>query len=157
MVKKTSRLREGLEKIISGDLSSSSIIFEEVESRNSNNHLDYLLCMEEFLDDCHVYAFEGWDKAVIASLPKIGKYWFTCDLFVPQTTDFRAARRIRGKNSENKIFYKEDGDKYIVRLKILRRVLDSITEKNMAYAEKNANIGPYAKSSTDNDTPEESV
>jgi hypothetical protein len=152
--RKINKYEEHIRGILDGREDAAANLFEEATMGVESTPLDYLLCMEEFLDQCHVYAFAGWEDAVIASNPEIQKYIFVCDMYLPKETDFKALERIKGKNKENQVGVKDAGDKYIVRFKILRRILDGITERNKAEAEKAAKIGPYSQQQ-DEEIPQE--
>ena len=111
---------------------SADLTAEETDS------MSYLMKLEEFLDDCGIYIFDGWEEAIVLKEPEIEKFWVTFDFILPKNADLEAASHIAGKNREAKVFLRKIEDKRIVRIKVLRRILDDIEFRNRLEAEKDA-------------------
>jgi hypothetical protein len=92
--------------------------------------LAYLLKFEEFLDSVDIYAFEGWEHGEVLGHPKIGRFWIVVDLVLPEKTDLEGGMRIIGKEGQNRVLVARRGGHWIVRCKVLRRVLDEIEIRN---------------------------
>ena len=99
--------------------------------------MNYLLKLEEYMDDHDVYLFDGWIKAKICYRPKIDKFWTTFWLFCPDGTDLRGASRITNdKEGQNEVGKKRIEGGHILQFKILRRYLDEVEKKNQERAEE---------------------
>ena len=108
------------------------------EHRENQNF--YTLMMEQFIDECSCYAFEGWEDLEVWGRPYIEKFWVEFKLIAPEKFDFDSgARRIIGKDKENKITLEpaQDGRK-VITLRILRSILDKLDEENQKHARKKA-------------------
>lgn len=94
--------------------------------------LNYLIKLEEYLDDHDVYLFNGWEDAELVQKPVIEKFWTTFIFRVGQDCDLRGAKRITNdKEAQNevKIAKTEDGA-VLVQMRILKRYLDAIEARN---------------------------
>ena len=125
----------------------TSIITEgkfDDEHRESQNF--YLLMFEQYLDECSAYSFEGWSDISIYGEPKIEKFWFEMKILAPEKFDYEGGvKRVLGNYNQNKATIKSlnDGRK-IVKLRILRSILDEIEENNRKIARKEAEDQGYA-------------
>jgi hypothetical protein len=111
---------------------SADLTAEETDS------MSYLMKLEEFLDDCGIYIFDGWEEAIVLKEPEIEKFWVIFDFILPKGADLEAASHISGKNREAKVYLRKVEDKRIIRIKVLRRILDEIEFRNRLEAEKDA-------------------
>jgi hypothetical protein len=117
----------------------ASILTESAEQiAEETDAMSYLMKLEEFLDDCGVYSFKGWEDAIVISEPNIEKFWVGFDFLVPKDTDLEASLHISGRDREAKVIVKKEGSKLLVRIKVLRRILDEIEFRNRKEAEKEA-------------------
>lgn len=105
--------------------------------------MDYLLKFEQYLDEHDIYLFDkpgvkGWTDGMIQHRPKISDYWVVIYMTVPKTTDLRAATRLIGdKEAQNEVKYKQNEDgSYLIKFRILRRLLDKIEQANKMRAEE---------------------
>lgn len=105
--------------------------------------MEYLYLLEQFFDDCSVYAFDGWEEGVVLAAPTVSKFWVECEIKFPPTLDLAGARRLLGKNKQNKIKVKETDVDTTVRFKILRSMLDAIEDQNRIDAKKEADSEGY--------------
>jgi len=118
-------------------LMAESIETDLIQAVGETSQLDYLLKLEKFFDDRDLYVYTGWEDAQVVAPPKIGKFWVTLDLRVPQNAELKGALRCCSTEEEeqNTAGFKtlEDGS-HFVRFKILRRLLDKIemTSKDRA-------------------------
>lgn len=118
-----------------GDL--ATVLTEAAEAQEIDS-MSYLLKFEEFLDDCGIYTFKGWEDARILKDPDIGKYWVTVDMLLPSGASLEAAAHIAGRDTDAKITHKKTDDGVIVKVKIIRNRLDDIEIRNRKAAEKDA-------------------
>lgn len=119
--------------------------------------LDVMLEIERFLDNFHIYAYEGWFEGEVVGGPKIERYWVRCVLMFNKMPDPMAGMSLvkhgckvrfkRGKNIEaikieNPSDYREDGTKkpkmkkkpvWFVELSIPRRFIDEIDIEDMSH------------------------
>lgn len=119
-------------------LNDIAIILKEAAEAKEVDGMSYLLKFEEFLDDCGIYSFKGWEDAVVVKEPVIGKYWVTLELILPKNCDLDAGLNIAGKDNDTKVSIKrsEHEENYIARIKVLRNKLDEIEVRNRKEAEK---------------------
>ena len=94
--------------------------------------LNYLVKLEEYLDDHDIYAFDGWEHAEFVRKPRIEKFWATFWLRVPSGCEVTGIDRIANqKEAQNKIRTKQfDDGSTMVELQILKRYLDAIETRN---------------------------
>lgn len=119
----------------------SEILKESYDLDNESSQMNYLFRMEQFFDDNDIYAFDGWQDGVIYGEPEISKFWFKVDILFPPKLDLDAAIRIIGKHNENRIGIKRLSDnRFIVRVHILRHVLDDIERENRKESAKEARL-----------------
>lgn len=114
--------------------------------------MEYLYLLEQFFDDCSVYAFKGWEEGVVLGAPTVSKFWVECDIKFPPTLDLDGARRLLGKNKQNKIRVKQTDANVTIRFKILRSMLDAIEDQNRIDAKKDADNEGYKD---DGSTPQD--
>ena len=116
----------------------------------------YLMMMEQFLDDCSCYAFKGWKELKIYGRPIIEKYWIEIVFIAPDKFDYEnGVKRVLGKYKENKSTVKKLANgKTVMKLRILRSILDNIEDENRRIARKEAEdqgLGPEEKDEEDQD------
>ena len=115
----------------------SDILFESM-SKEESTQMDYLLKMEEYLDNCGVYAFDGWEEGMVKCAPRISDFWFEIDLIFKNGVDLDGAKRLMGKNQENTVKIKKGENGVTLRLRILRNLLDKIETEHRKNAAKAA-------------------
>lgn len=111
----------------------------------------YVLLFEQYVDECSCYAFKGWENLKIRGRPVIEKYWVEIELVAPQEFDYEGGvSRLLGKNKENrsKITKTSDGTP-ILKVRILRSLLDQLEEENQRIARREAEDQGYAPKSDD--------
>lgn len=115
----------------------ADVIYEAVsiDDTDENDDMSYLMKLEEFISDCGLYSYEGWEDAVLEGAPKVHKFWFESTWKLPKGTDVVVAKRLIGRNGDSIVRYKKSGSELYVRLKVLRRVLDAYEVKNRNEAE----------------------
>lgn len=94
--------------------------------------MNYMIKLEEYLDDHDIYAFDGWENATFVKKPKVEKFWATFVLHVGPKCEIEGINRITNtKEAQNKVGVQklEDGS-MIVTLQILKRYLDAIETRN---------------------------
>lgn len=115
----------------------AQIVKESAEKEaEETDAMSYLMKLEEFLDDCGIYAFKGWEDAIVASEPVIDKFWVSFDFLLPKGVDLEASAHICGRDKEARVFVRKKDDILRCRIKVLRRVLDNIEFRNRKEAEK---------------------
>lgn len=136
----------------------ASILTESAEQvAEETDAMSYLMKLEEFLDDCGIYSFKGWEDAIVLSEPDIQKFWVSFDFLVPKDTDLEASLHISGKDREAKVIVKKEGTKLLIRIKVLRRILDEIEFRNRKEAEKDAKEVASAPTSSPLGTPDQGM
>jgi len=132
-----------VDKIFEDDLveASDSLLLESEEATIVNQLgdptlMNYLMKFEQFLDDHDVYLFDGWEDASIPAKPVIEKFWCTFYLIVAGDADLKggAARIVNDKEAQNKVQTKEHGDGHLVKIRILKRLLDKMEDEDQIRA-----------------------
>lgn len=118
----------------------ASILSEAADKEASEiDGMSYLLKAEEFLDDCGIYSFKGWEDGIVLREPGVEKYWVSLELLLPEGSDMEAVEHISGRERDARITFKElDSGKIHARIRFLRRKLDEIEFRNKRSAEKSA-------------------
>jgi len=121
------------------------------EHRESQNF--YLLMFEQYLDECSAYSFEGWDDMSVYGSPIIEKFWFELQLLTPIKFDYSGGiKRVLGLNNENKATSKKLSDgRTVLKIRILRSILDEIEDNNRKIARKEAEDQGYAPKEDEED------
>jgi hypothetical protein len=117
--------------------------FDE-EHRETQSY--YLLLFEQYIDECSAYSFKGWDDLKVYGEPKIEKFWFEVKLLAPDNIDYESGiKRILGQYKQNKAVMKtiNNGSK-IIKIRILRSILDELEDRNRKLARKEAEDQGYA-------------
>lgn len=115
----------------------ADILAEDIlDPSKERDQFNYLMRIEQYFDECDLYAYDGWADAEISRAPDIEKFWVTVDLYVEKDTDMAGALRIRGKEEQNDVRVAPWGKGKIVRCRILRRILDGIEDRNRRMAAK---------------------
>ena len=117
----------------------ASVLIEAAEAQEIDS-MSYLLKLEEFLDDCGIYTFKGWEDAKILKDPEISKYWVTVDLLLPADASLEAAAHISGRDEDAKVSVKKTDSGIHVKVKVIRNRLDDIEIRNRKAAEKESQI-----------------
>jgi hypothetical protein len=94
--------------------------------------LNYLVKLEEYLDDHDIYAFDGWESAEFVQKPKVEKFWVTFWLRVGKDCELEGINRItNSKEAQNKVaVQKYDDGTTLVQIQVLKRYLDAIEGRN---------------------------
>ncbi len=94
--------------------------------------LNYMVKLEEYLDDHDIYAFAGWEEAEFVQKPKIEKFWATFWMHVGKDCEVEGINRItNSKEAQNKVRVKKyDDGSSVIELQILKRYLDAIESRN---------------------------
>lgn len=120
----------------------------------------YILLFEQYMDECSTYSFEGWDEIYIYGEPRIEKFWIEIKLLAPDNIDYEGGiKRMIGTHNQNKAEIKSlnTGNK-LIKLRILRSLLDEIEENNRKLARKEAEEQGYApKEEPENEQPEDNM
>jgi hypothetical protein len=137
-----------IEEIVDFITEDSGLLEKKYELLTEANHADehretqnfYTLMFEQYLDEQHCYTYEGWDELLFLERPKVEKYWVKFQLVCPVTFDFEGgAKRLRGKNKENVVQSTTTNDgKKILKVNILRSLLDELEDENRRIARKEA-------------------
>jgi len=124
-----------VEKIFEDDLegASTSLLLESEEAELINQMgdptlINYLMKFEQYLDDHDVYMFDGWEDSAIPEKPSVEKFWCTFYLLVDEGADIKggAARIINDQEAQNKVQVKEVEGGTILKIRILKRILDKM-------------------------------
>jgi len=120
------------------------------ENKFDENHREtqsfYLLTFEQYMDECAAYSFDGWKDISIYGEPVIEKFWVEFILLCPAKFDYEGGtKRILGEYNQNKAVIKKTRDgRNLLKLRILRSILDEIEENNRKLARKKAEEAGYA-------------
>lgn len=112
-------------------------VMMEAFAASEIDEVSYLLKLEEFLSERGIYAFEGWEDAVLYGSPKIERFWIVTDWLLSDTRAFGAVPRIE-KDGRAKVLVAKKKEAFLVRIKVHRQVLDEIERKNRKEAEEEA-------------------
>lgn len=121
------------------------ILENQFREERIENQMVYAMLIEQFLDSCSVYAYEGWDDAQIYGAPVINSYNVEITLLLPPNTNKRSFTRLAGTNKENRVSVSKVGDDGKIKLELVirRGLLDSIEEENRQRARKIADEQGY--------------
>lgn len=120
-----------------------------------HDQMFYLLMFEQYLDECSVYAYDGWDDVEVIDAPVIEKYHVTVKLKFNTKLDKRSLIRLVGIENENDFSeIKEDGETYYL-FRVLRSMLEDMEEDNRKRANKEAVEYGYKPSPQQEEQPEE--
>ena len=112
---------------------------DQIDDQHIEDQWIYLLLAEQYLDDCSVYAYEGWDDCSVVGAPSIESYYFSFNIVCTGDLDLDSLDRIRGKDGENlvNVGRNEEGN-ILIKIKLRRGLLDRIEDENAKRARKKA-------------------
>lgn len=112
---------------------------DQIEDQHIEDQWIYLLLAEQYLDNCSVYAYDGWDECSVIGAPKIEAYYYSMNIVCKGELDLDSLDRIRGNDGENlvNVGRNQDGDT-LIKIKLRRGLLDRIEDENAKRARKKA-------------------
>ena len=126
--------------------------------------LDILLEFERFLDNFHIYAYDGWFEGEVVGGPKVERYWVRVILMFNKMPDpmagmalvkhgckvkFKKGTNVESIKIETPSDYREDGSKkpkmkkkpvWFVEITIPRRFIDEIDIEDMSHFDDGVDV-----------------